>query len=286
MTSKLTILTSFIALTALSPVLAQDLSGLGVSATSTALDQYSNIKMPEADTDGKIPTLNKTGLMTHDRDPFSEAFIEYASTCEHPVLEIGSAYGISTLPTLEKGATVVANDIEPRHLYILRNQTPENLRSQLYLNPTEFPRDSEFPPNSFDAILICRVAHLLTPEQMEQGLDKIYTWLRPGGRIYITSMTPFHHGLKEFLPTYEERIEEGEDWPGVITNFHDYFPKIKEWSPEYAHVMDERPLLKALEKRGFEIVESKYYDYDRPNKSNRTGREYYGVVAAKGQHRA
>lgn len=258
----------------------------GVLANHAGFNHLTHLERPSPQEDGKIPTLNKTGLMTHDRDPFSEAFIDFATVGQKTVLEVGAAYGITTILTLEKGVesggiTYVANDIDPGHLRILQQETPDFLREHLYLNHASFPTEMNFSEGTFDAILLCRVIHLFTPEAMEEGLKKIYQWLKPGGRIYLTAMSPFHHGFKEFLPVYNQRWKEKNDWPGVIKNFHDFFPKIKDISPQYVHIMDDRPLIAALERYNFNIDKSSFYDYDRPNKSKRTGKEYYGVIASK-----
>jgi SAM-dependent methyltransferase len=253
----------------------------GIRADHRAFDTICVPEIPKADTDGKYPTMNKTGLMTHDRDPFSEAYMHHAQETKGNCLEIGAAYGITTLPTLETGATVVANDIDPGHLLVLQNRTPKTHRDRLYLNFQSFPDETSFPENTFDAILICRVIHLFTPEMAEKSLEQAKRWLKPGGRIYITALTPFHYGMTSFVETYNDRWKKGDLWPGVIKNFHDYFPSIKQWAPQYVHIMDDRPLCAALNRHGFKIVQASFYDYDRPNKSKRTGKEYFGVIAEK-----
>lgn len=254
---------------------------LGVQATDPALDSYDRLTMPAPHPDGKIPTLNRTGLMTQDRDPFSEAFIEEAQRCGMPVLEIGAAYGITTIEALKRGAVIVANDIEPRHLIILRQRTPKEYYKNLYLDASAFPKETNFPNDTFGAVLMCRVAHLFTPEEMELSLDKIEKILKPGGKLYITTISPYHHEFANFQEIYNERWEKGIKWPGVITNLKDYLPNISDIIPNYAHIMDDRPLVDALTKHGFLIEKSLFYDYVRPNKSLRIGKEYYGVIAVK-----
>ncbi len=56
----------------------------------------------------------------------SEEFIKYAGETEGIVLDIGAAYGVSTIPALQTGATVIANDLDGRHLQILEQNTPSS----------------------------------------------------------------------------------------------------------------------------------------------------------------
>ena len=63
--------------------------------------------------------------MSATLDEYSNKFVEYAATINHEVLDIGCAYGVATLAALEKGVRVLAVDIDPGHLEILKQRMPE-----------------------------------------------------------------------------------------------------------------------------------------------------------------
>jgi len=77
------------------------------------------------------PTLNGTGFMFKVLDEYAEDFIQYAGQTDGEVLEIGCAFGITTIAALKAGGHVTACDLDPGHLQILTENTPKSLRSQL-----------------------------------------------------------------------------------------------------------------------------------------------------------
>lgn len=77
------------------------------------------------------PTLNGTGFMFEVLDEFADDFIQYAGRCEAPVLEVGCAFGVASMPALAAGAQVVACDLEQKHLDILMNDVPPADRERL-----------------------------------------------------------------------------------------------------------------------------------------------------------
>lgn len=253
----------------------------GISATRPDLVISNGLQIPQAAEDGKIPTLNQTGFMTPDQNSYNLNFIEFAANCSRPVLDIGAAYGLTSLPALRKGAQVIANDIDPRHLLLLREQAEEELRKRLFLSKKSFPNETEFPESSIGAILLCRVAHFLSENEMELALTKMTRWLAPEGRIFVVTMSPYHHLLNEFLPEYVQKAERDIAWPGVINNMHAIAPHLEAQIPNFLHVMDNSSLGKAFEKRGLRIVQESFFDYARPNAKKSDGKGYYGVIIEK-----
>ena len=250
---------------------------LGIPATFIDIESLPKILIPEAKGD-KIPTLNKTGFMKTELDVFSQKFIHFTLTSKKPVLEIGAAYGIATLQALKNNVTIIANDIEEKHLIALLQKTPKSQLKNLYIKPGHFPANLEFEENSLGAVLICRVAHFFTGEEMDEGFKKIYKWLAPKGKIFFISMSPYHHLLKDFLPTYIRRAERGEKWPGVIENMKEYNPKESADIPNFLHVFDDAYMRTTLEKMGFNIEEITLFDYSN-NSSDQKG--YLGFIAVK-----
>ncbi len=254
----------------------------GISAARADILLEGDLAIPPPETDGKIATLNQTGFMTPDQSPYNLQFIEFAKKSQHPVLDVGAAYGLVSLPALEQGATVIANDIDERHLLLLREQTPPDLRGHLILSKRRFPNETEFPDNSLGAILLCRVAHFLTGDEMEHAIQKMKRWLIPGGRIVVVTLSPYHRLLKEkFLPIYLERAREGNPWPGAIENMHEYVPHEADKIPKFVHVMDTNSLGKAFRKYEFTVIEEGLFDYTRPTAIPNDGKGYYGIIVEK-----
>ena len=218
----------------------------------------------------KFVTLNNYSYMKLKPDIFSQKFIDYKTKL--PMLEIGTAYGYTTRAALLNGATIIANDLDHRHLAILYQQTPKELLNHLYLKPGAFPEEVNFPTGSLGAVLMCRVAHFFSPEQLVSGLNKISNWLIPGGKLFFVSITPTHRLLNdEFMPIYKQRLEMGEKWPGIINNMKELNPLEAENFPDFFNVFDEYIIKNLLPEFGFSIEEMQLFDNNG----------YLGFVAEK-----
>ena len=227
------------------------------TADVTLYDQYDK---PQPDKSGAfIPTVNKQGYMTSTpADPFSKLFIENAESSGRgngKVLEIGAAFGVATLAALEKGATVVCNDMAPEHLAVVVKEHAKMKRGSLIPVVGEFPEELVFEDNEFDAILISRVLHFFDGERLIAALDKARSWLKPGGNLYVVNETPYLANWKMFLEEYEQRKERGDKWPGLITNTKLYETNRSFSLPPLVHWLDEDTLRQALSDAGFEEQE-------------------------------
>lgn len=265
--------------------LPDSLHPYGLIATDERLNPLGDhLKMPPASESGLVQTLNYGGgfMLTH-LDPISAKFINFAKTTTHPILEIGSAFGVATIAALKHSSSIViANDIGVENLLILRNNTDEKYRKRLYLNANRFPQQLDLDANSLEGILICRVFHFLRSEEIEEGLAKLYQWLIPGGKLFIVTATPFQGNLKEFIPVYEERWANNNPWPGYVENYGLTVPGLSHNLTPFLHVMDERPLKKALEFAGFEIQEIEYIDRRKTIPTvGLDGKEGIGLIATK-----
>lgn len=236
---------------------------------------------------GGEPTLNNTGYMTGNLDPYSREFVEYAGKVKGRVLDIGACYGVATIPALEQGATVVATDNDIRHLEILRSRVPSEEQKRLQTVVGALPNDLHFPQKSFSAILCCRVLHLLKEDEIEQSLQHMYTWLEEGGRLYLVNDTPYARYsdkmLTEFLPIYEQRKKDGIKWPGFIPDLKMYLqPEFHHLSPDFITLTGISELTQACENCGFKILRAEYVARpDYPPSLQNDGRENVGVIAIK-----
>lgn len=240
--------------------------------------------LPSPDTSGCfIPTLNDMGYMTTKLDYFSQAFVDYAASIHDEVLEIGAAYGIATLAAIKKGAKVICNDLDPRHLEIIQQLVPLEFKHNLILVPGSFPGQLSFPKNSLGAVLICRVLHFFRGETIELSLEKIYSWLKPGGKVFIIADTPYMKNWSAFIPEYEKRIRQRERWPGLITDLQHYQKEIINNLPPLVHALDDRILSRTLLEKGFIIEKISMINRcdDFPPNRRLDGRESVGAIGIK-----
>ncbi|CAH0539218.1 class I SAM-dependent methyltransferase [Vibrio marisflavi] len=171
---------------------------------------------------GLEATHNSFGFM-HTLSPMGKAFIEYSSqTLEKPLLDIGCAFGVTTLPCLENGAKVVACDIEQSHLDELKRRAPLQHHENLTLQLGRFPEEMDFAEGSFSGIFISHVLPFLSEQELKDGFQKISKWLAPGGKLFLLCYSPFHKTMSDFIPTYLERIKTTKTFAGLVDNKRDY----------------------------------------------------------------
>lgn len=243
--------------------------------------QLEELTIPIND-EGFIPSLNQYGYMLGHPDEYSQKFINYVA--ENPGLsfDIGAAYGVATLPALEKGACVIANDIDFRHLYLLWKNTPMLSRKRLSLKVGKFPQDVYFPPCTFNAILASGVLHYLTGNELEKAFQKIFNLLISKGKFFFFTSTPYLKLFKEFLPLFYQRKSQKIKWPGLILNSWTYAPHRKNHIPQRINLLDEETLTTLFLKIGFQIEEKSYVAMlQYPQDIQSGGKEYIGFVLKK-----
>ena len=239
------------------------------------------------ETEGIVPTLNKRGYTARELDEYGNFFLAYIQQFStFSVLDIGAGHGVATHQALLKGAHVVATDMEPLHLDILKQKTPESLLSHLTLEVGKFPQDLSFSSYSFDVIVMFQVLHFLTSEEIEQGMPLLFNWLKPQGKIFLTAISPYMGVLKDFFPIYQKRKEENIPWPGQIENIKDYCRHpCTEVNPDFIHVFDTEVVSKIFQDAGFKIEKVGYYPIhpvaERDFKND--GRECVGIIASKAE---
>ncbi|MDX2270194.1 MAG: class I SAM-dependent methyltransferase [Bryobacter sp.] len=226
----------------------------------------------------RIATQNRTGWTSSGLNEIAEQFVE---ACEPgmQVMEIGAAYGVAALAALERGAHVVANDLDPAHLAELarRCSAPERLT----LLPGRFPRFVRWPGETLDAILASNVLHFLTGPQLVKAVASFAYWLKPGGAVYIVAATPYLAPFAEFLPEYGERVARGVPFPGWVENARKYSRHgLLSQIPKSVHLLDV-PVLEQLF-AGWQIDGCRLF---RRRDLSKTlwldGREAVGLVARK-----
>ncbi|HCR5123810.1 TPA: methyltransferase, partial [Legionella pneumophila] len=251
-----------------------------------SIDHDNNIVTnPKSITQVEAPTSKEsTGIFTKTHNPFggftttpcdpiSQKFIEHAALSAKQggkVLEIGAAFGAATLEAIAKGATVFCNDVEPENLAVVRQRFLEAIdgssesltgdSSKLILVPGELPNELiALPEKQFDAILICRVLHFFSGAKIEESLALLSKLLAPNGKIYIVCETPFLKNWQRFIPEFNRRVENNEEWPGEITEPAKYESSGRASSlPKFVHWITKEVLDRSLVKSGFTIEHSEY----------------------------
>ena len=192
-----------------------------LAAAGIFLGPVPHLLPAQAQTDF-IPTLNQHGWMMTHHSALSAEFVRYAEMLqEGVVLDIGTAYGFVPLDLLNRTnhLQVIATDQDGRHLEILAASTPPSQKSRLSLVLGRFPNQPELREESVDAILVHRVLHFLTGNELELGMRNLYRFLKPGGKVFALAHSPYRHQGQSFVPHYEERKAK-ERYPGFSSNYN------------------------------------------------------------------
>lgn len=165
-----------------------------------------------------VPTNNQMGFMLTKIDSFIQRFVDYAAqNQENWHLDVGAAFGIATLAALEKGAKMIANDIDASHLTVISEIGAGRFDNTLRLLPGDIRQDLEYPDLSFGSVLFSRVLHFFTGAEIIHCLKGIKERLRPGGKVFVVNETPYFGTAKGFIPIYLQRKKEGRQWPSFLT---------------------------------------------------------------------
>jgi hypothetical protein len=234
-------------------------------------------------TTGVIATLNRRGHTGTRLNEYSRRFVDAASGCTAPVIDIGAAFGVCTLPALAAGATVIACDIEPRHLDALVRAVPAADRARLVPLVAAFPDGPRFADGSIGAAHAANLLNYLTGAELEEAAALLFRMLVPGARVYTVSGTPYAANVREFIPVYEERRRSGATWPGEARGLPGMCadPTVQNL-PDFLHLLDDEVLARVFEGAGFEIEEACMYNRaGLPDYLRWDGRENVAVIARK-----
>lgn len=268
-----------------------------------------NIQIPKPDTDGRIPTLNNKGsaVIASDQasykflgsnDYLASAFLEFIKGKE--ALEIGGCYGDLMQIALQQSNTTkyTLNDLDERHLFIAAKSLSEkitngtlshNCLDQVKFVQADISDVSQIKNLGFyDAIYAGNVFLFLTPEQLELAVQHLFLLLKPNGRVYIGTPSPYAKFIEKFAPEYMRRIKAKEKNPGFIKKFRDYV-EIKDSMPSRIIdmldgsilLLDPTTLKEVFKRNGFKILECQYMPLPSKSKLWRNNNNGYVVLIAK-----
>jgi hypothetical protein len=239
----------------------------------------NDVPIPKRISKYLIMTLNNKGPCTTYIDEYAKEFIHYAAQQPAPILELGAAYGFVTIEALKAGATVIANDLEPKHLEILYNKTPHECLNRLTLLPGEFPQDLNLGEHSIAGCYIAHMLGYLTPPNLQTGFEKLFKWLKNQAKLFIITSTPYKGISRKIIPLYEQRVLDNQEWPGYFTNLKQI---VHEKMPDALHFFDDKVLRRELERVGFIVDKIEYYArLDLPQRSLWDSREGIMAIARK-----
>lgn len=228
-------------------------------------------------------TYNKMGYMTTQLDEIAESFLQFAAQSQGKALEIGAAFGQVSLEAANRRVPIIANDIDQRHLdEMLLNASIEQKK---YITPllAEFPNKFNFEPETFSAVLICRVLHFFPPALWVQSIEKIFELLKPGGKVFLTNESPYFGTMRRFIPIYEKRKASNYPWPGLVFGMKYFDESRKNAVDAVINLLDLDETIAVLEDVGFQIEEAKYLDRKDfyPDDALYDGREAVFAIAQK-----
>ncbi len=233
-----------------------------------------------------VKRANNLGFMLTHLDSIGDAFVEFCRR-KNPdcVVDLDASYGISTAYALqEKAKHVIATDNHAVHLQILKESIPELYSSNFSIRQGDFPEDISFEDESVDAFHSSRMFHFYRCNKIERILRAILKALKPNGKIFVSTDTPYWGIWKEngFLNEFEEKKEKGDPWPGFMENVELYTPESKNNVSPSMNFLDRDTARIHFEKAGFEIEDCFYFSRKTyPQKLHLDGREGLGIIAVK-----
>ena len=241
---------------------------------------------------GFIIANNNYGYMVAEPDDLMRTFVSFACQFDEPCVDIGAAYGVASLYAIDQGVKhIIAIDPEQSHLDYIEQQfntQHQQKGSQIELACGYFPKTVNLDNDKVSAILIARVLHFLNGQEITDLLKQAYKILIPGGRIFISTISPYVNLLLSHIDTYEEKENSDNiEWPGEINDLRKYLPESDhEHNQKFGHVLTPKVLSKHLEKAGFEIVKAKFSTRKYQEIAQMTDERYAGkedtiVIAVK-----
>lgn len=229
-----------------------------------------------------IPTLNRMGYMSPTLDKIQLAFVEHCENNKTGLfLDVGCGFGVATHPVVKRGCKIIACDLEEKHLTVLKRSIPQKWQALVTFLTGHFPDEVTFPHNTFDGINFSMVLHFLSPLSIEKAFKEFSLCLKPGGRLFLTTSSPYQRALSSFAPIYEKR-KYVEEWPGYIDDIAKYVPHRAHLLPKRNIVFCTEELSRLASKFGLPVQTATFFSREGiPPDLSLEGREYSGIICEK-----
>jgi len=240
-------------------------------------------------------TLNKMGAMANFSDEITESFLNQPNFLNGTHLEVGSAYGNIAIKALQKGCKkYIANDIDLRHLKILAKRTKEidpNLLKSLELIHGKYPNEVKIKENTIDSILISRVLHYLSPDDIIKTANIFSKILKPNGKIYVICVTPYNKAYSQFVPIFESNKKNRIKYYGYTEKRNEHLNETlfvehnlsnlrSDLQPVF-HFFDLDSFAEYFNDKGLRIERTIYLPYQKDSIFALDGREGVGAIITK-----
>jgi SAM-dependent methyltransferase len=259
---------------------------------STSLTNFENLKIPPPSSENgvRVPTLNNMGSMSMVEDPATKAFLDFIdSDPKSTYMEVACAYGYATKKAASRltEGKLIANDLDPRHLYLLQNQyfadSPQYLKN-VNLVTGDFPDDAKIrtlPSSSIKGVLLARVLHYFHGDKVERALQEAYRLLEPNGKMFINVLSPYMGTAQKAPQIIEENKKLGKKYPGEIENLEEQIGSQFGTEP-FFHFFTLETLKPLIEKQGFVVDKAEYAPLLYKSKELQSaGKENIIIVATK-----
>jgi SAM-dependent methyltransferase len=248
----------------------------------------------------KSPTLNGMGYVFFTISALGQEFLKNETSSNKEVLEIGAGYNNIIIEALRNGVgSYTANDIVEEHLNILVKRIKQVFGKvadaklkHLKLLIAKAPQDLPDVKDKYDAILIDKVMHFMNPDEIIKFISWSKKALKNGGKIYVSTGSPYLKTYRKAFPGYLERLAQGDLFPGYFKGFVpevdpskvQYFAKYK--MPEDVVFFARQDLIDLFEREGMKVEKS--YSFRTPVEDEKTWQEVpdeesetVGVIAVK-----
>jgi ubiquinone/menaquinone biosynthesis C-methylase UbiE len=190
-------------------------------------------------------------------DELSLQFVIHSRSANGVVADIGCGDGIATAAALVRGAHVHAIDPNEDSLRRMLERVPNEQHARLTVSVGSLP-NMTFAHATFAAIHAAYVLHLLDGDVLERALRQFARWLCPGGKLFLSALTPSGDFWLPVRERFARRLSAGVKWPGYIADASRF---VVDGEPEAfsVHLLDERILRRALQASGFVIDAFSWY---------------------------
>lgn len=105
----------------------------------------------------------------------------------HTILDIGAGAGTYLINVSKKYKSVVGTMIDLPQVSQIQNRNIEKENLQDRLKSVSCDYNNNFPNGVYDDVFLFAIVHQESKENLKSLLDKIYSILKPNGRLFLTS---------------------------------------------------------------------------------------------------